>query len=249
MDPDPTLNFEPGETIYENKKVLEWARFWKTLAAGTLISWPAFMTFEIYAADGTPSLNWISENWNWWQIPQQFQDGSGWDLHGVRYCDDHDYMNIQYGIKRSIARPSHTFYILGVLALLQNINLDYVTRVVYNKEKDLVFVYRPDGLWGESEHVYEVHHLEQMVPSPVTAYKDMSIQRDDGILNLYCMSTRNHMRLYNESKYWNLDVREEFLNETRSLWRNNTQKDSGRLFTIHNAGSDEDALIVSCFLG
>lgn len=46
--------------------------------------------------------------------------------------------------------------------------------MVYNKDKDLVFVYRPDGLWNEHEYVYEMHHLEQMVPAPVTAFKNMS---------------------------------------------------------------------------
>ena len=118
MDPDPTLSFEPGEVIYENKRVVEWIRFWKVLTASTLGILPAFYTFEIYAADGTPSLNWMSDNWNWWRIPQQFQDGSGWNLAGARYCDDHEYMNIQYGVKRSIARPAHTFYLVSVLAML-----------------------------------------------------------------------------------------------------------------------------------
>jgi hypothetical protein len=61
MDPDPTLTFEQGEVIYENKKVVEWVRFWKTLAAVTLCGWPAFYTFEIYAADGAPSLKWLSD--------------------------------------------------------------------------------------------------------------------------------------------------------------------------------------------
>jgi len=69
MDPDPTLSFEPGEVIYENKRVVEWIRFWKVLTASTLGILPAFYTFEIYAADGTPSLNWMSDNWNWWRIP------------------------------------------------------------------------------------------------------------------------------------------------------------------------------------
>lgn len=27
--PDPSLNFEPGEVVYENTKLLEWAKFWK----------------------------------------------------------------------------------------------------------------------------------------------------------------------------------------------------------------------------
>ena len=60
-------------------------------------------------------------------------------------------MNIQYGVKRSIARPAHTFYLVSVLAMLQHINLDYVSKMVYNKDKDLVFIYKPDGIWGETE--------------------------------------------------------------------------------------------------
>jgi hypothetical protein len=94
MDPDPTLSFEQGEVIYENKRVTEWIRFWKTMTAVVLAGWPTFYTYEIYNADGAPSLQWMSQNWNWWQIPTQFQDGSDWGLEGYRYCDDHDYMNV-----------------------------------------------------------------------------------------------------------------------------------------------------------
>lgn len=27
--PHPSLNFEPGEVVYENTRLLEWAKFWK----------------------------------------------------------------------------------------------------------------------------------------------------------------------------------------------------------------------------
>jgi hypothetical protein len=227
MDPDPTLNFQPGEVIYENQKVLEWTRFWKVLTAVTVAASPAFYTFEIYAADGAPSLTWMAETANWWQIPQQFQDGHDWNLEGVRYCDDHDYMNLQYGVKRTIARPGHTFFMVSVLALLQHINMDYVTKMVYNKDKDIVFVYRPDGFWNEREYVYELHHLEQMVPSPVTAFKNMSMQREDGILSVYCMSTRDYLKFYGEDKYWNVDLKEDFLSQTRSMWIGRSDKYDG----------------------
>lgn len=70
MDPDPTLNFELGETIYENTRLIEWVRFWKVLAASTLCTAPAFYTFEIYAADGAPSLDWLADVSNFWQIPK-----------------------------------------------------------------------------------------------------------------------------------------------------------------------------------
>jgi hypothetical protein len=242
MDPDPTLNFEQGEVIYENRKVTEWVRFWKTLTAGTLISYPIFYTVEIYGADGAPSLSWMSQNWNFWQIPQQFQDGSGWGMEGYRYCDDHEYMNVQYGMKRSVVRPGNTFYMLSVLAFLQHINFDYVSKMVYNKEKDLVFVYRPDGFWSEHEHVYEMHHLEQMVPSPVTAVKDLTMQRKDGILTVYDMSTRDYLKFYGEDKYWNPDLKEDFLNQTRSMWRGNADKYDGRIFNIAHRANEEVTL-------
>lgn len=211
MDPDPTLNFEQGDTIYENKKVTEWIRFWKACTAIVVGGWPAFYTFEIYAGDGAPSLQWMADQWNFWQIPTQFQDGGGWDLAGYRYCDDHDYMNLQYSIKRGIVRPAHTMYILTVIALLQHINFDYVSKMTYNRDKDLVFVYRPDGFWGETEHVYEVHHLEQMVPSPVTAVKDLTMNRKDGILTVYDMANRDYLKFYGEDKYWNQELKEDFL--------------------------------------
>jgi len=90
-------------------------------------------------------------------------------------------------------------------------NFDYVSKMVYNKDKDLVFVYRPDGLWNEHEYVYEMHHLEQMVPAPVTAIKNMSMARDDGILTVHCMSTKDYLKFYNEDKYWNMDAKEDFI--------------------------------------
>jgi hypothetical protein len=95
---------------------------------------------------------------------------------------------------------------------MQHLNFDYVSKMVYNKDKDLVFVYRPDGLWNDTEHVYEVHHLEQMVPAPVTAYKDLTMNREDGLLSVHCMSTKDYLKFYNEDKYWNMDVKEDFIN-------------------------------------
>lgn len=93
-------------------------------------------------------------------------------------------MNIQYGAKRSIVRPSHTMYVATLFAMVYSMDLDYVTKMRYNKDKDLVFVTRPDAFWGESEHVYEMHHLEQMVPAAVTAMKDMSVYDPKGILTV-----------------------------------------------------------------
>ena len=70
MEPDAALNFEQGEVIYENKRVAEWVKFWKMCATVVFGMSPGFYIFEIYKGDGAPSLQWMSDNWNWADIPR-----------------------------------------------------------------------------------------------------------------------------------------------------------------------------------
>ena len=90
-------------------------------------------------------------------------------------------------------------------------NLDYVSKMVYSKDKDLVFVYKPDGIWNETEYVHEVHHLEQMVPYNVSALENHPLNEKDGIMTIYDMAERENLKLYSEDKYWNLDLKDEFM--------------------------------------
>lgn len=240
MDPDASLNFEGGEVIYENAKVGEWVKFWKAITATIFGLSPGLYIFEIYAGDGTPSLQWMADQWSWWDIPRQFQDGSGWDLEGYRYCDDHEYMNFQYSGKRTIVRSSHTMYVATLMALMYKLDFDYATKVRYNKDKDLVFVTRPNRFWGEQETVYEVHHLEQMVPATVTAVKDMGQMQKDGILTIKCMAQNENIKLYNDKKYWNADLRKEFLRETSTLWKDTfADQTTGNIFQTRGGQSKD----------
>jgi len=77
-----------------------------------------------------------------------------------------------------------------------------------------------------------------MVPYAVTAIKNLSMQRDDGIITLYCMNTKDNLKLYGDKKYWNLDVRDEFMHNTRSLWYGNF--DSKHQGSIFNTGRGID---------
>ena len=72
MEPDAALNFEEGEVIYENKRVGEWIKFWKASFITLFGLSPGFYMFEIYQGDGAPSLQWMADNWNWFDIPRQF---------------------------------------------------------------------------------------------------------------------------------------------------------------------------------
>lgn len=70
MEPDASLNLEEGEVIYENKKIGEWIKLWKACTLGIFGLTPGFYIFEIYAGDGAPSLQWMSDTWGWWDIPR-----------------------------------------------------------------------------------------------------------------------------------------------------------------------------------
>lgn len=155
-------------------------------------------------------------------------------------------MNMQYGGKRGLARPAHTAYCMQVLVLLQYMNWDYVSKMVYSKDKDLVFVYKPDGIWNETEYVHEVHHLEQMVPYASAALKNHPMQKDDGIMTVYDMAQRENLKLYGDDKYWNLDLKDEFMGQTRSLWQGNfNNKRNGNIFQLDREADADEALQVS----
>lgn len=105
-------------------------------------------------------------------------------------------MNMQHATKRLIVKPMHTAHLAMCGAMIYVTNFDYVTKMTYNKDKDLVFVYKPDGFWNEKEHVHEVHHLEHMVPAAVTAWKDMSAMKDDGIITISDMAQKEQLKFY-----------------------------------------------------
>jgi len=71
-----------------------------------------------------------------------------------------------------------------------------------------------------------------MVPAAVTAMKDMSAYDPNGILTVADMADKEYLKFYKDEKYWNLELKEEFLSETRGLWEgNHSDKYTGRIFT------------------
>jgi hypothetical protein len=81
-----------------------------------------------------------------------------------------------------------------------------------------------------------------MVPAPITSYKNLSMQRDDGIMTVHCMSTKDYLKFYGDDKYWNLDLKADFMTQTRNLWKGLSEKDSGRLFHTKLGPNDEDKI-------
>lgn len=70
-----------------------------------------------------------------------------------------------------------------------------------------------------------------MIPAPVTAMKNMASNDPNGILTVHDMADKEYLKFYKDEKYWNMDLREEFLHETTSLWGDtHHDKYTGRIF-------------------
>lgn len=51
------------------------------------------------------------------------------------------------------------------------------------------------------------------------------------------MDTKQGIKLYNDPKYWNLELRDDFLAQTRSMWIDLCNKYEGRVVSL-TGGSD-----------
>lgn len=59
----------------------------------------------------------------------------------------------------------------------------------------------------------------------------MSMQKDDGVVSVRCLSTKEQAKFYNDDKYWNMDLKDDFMANTRTLWKGNfSKKRNGSIF-------------------
>ncbi len=117
--------------------------------------------------------------------------------------------------------------------------------MVNNKEKDLVFVYKPEGLWYEMDFVYEMHHLEQLTPYSVTAIKNMSMQKTTALWTSDAGNTWANQVL---QRWQVLEHGPQGLlhGQHPKPWKGNyTEKQAGSIFTFEDKPNAEEELIVS----
>lgn len=94
----------------------------------------------------------------------------------------------------------------------------YVIKATFNREKDLVFVWRTTSLFYKQMNVYELHYLEQLVPHLVTSWKSLGSTNKEGIVKVTDLRLNHELLFYNEKKYWNVDERDYFMKNTLNHW-------------------------------
>ena len=62
-----------------------------------------------------------------------------------------------------------------------------------------------------------------------------------GIMTVQDMAEKDYLKFYKEDKYWNMELKEEFLSETRGFWEgNHSNKYRGRIFASQGAEPSKD---------
>lgn len=154
-NPSPSLSFEEGEVLYENTRLLEWAKFWNySVVVGYL--WCAyFVPYNIFFKTHMP-LEHAFDNifYPYYQHTHFFWDNNALHIPTVG------------GV------AIYATYI--ALSYINNIWKDYVVRAQFSKDKELLFVTRVSIFGSTEEEVYEVAHLEHLPPSVRSGVKDLS---------------------------------------------------------------------------
>ncbi len=56
------------------------------------------------------------------------------------------------------------------------------------------------------------------------------------------MASRDYLKFYGDEKYWNQELKEDFLSQTRSLWLGNADKYGGRIFNLSHRANEQVTL-------
>jgi hypothetical protein len=138
------LNFEEGETVYENKWVKEWVFFWRLV----ILMFPLTLvvySFECYYNQSTPS--------------PEFQSAFSLGAHTNNYAErsvDKNLMEIvnywgksmwlwQHWVRKTLFYFLMSLVLLVVFKYVPMIGKEYVTKMKFNRERDLVYIWTFSG--------------------------------------------------------------------------------------------------------
>jgi hypothetical protein len=208
-EPDSDLNFEKGEILYENKDVDSGLDLTRQLGYST------FGYISFYVAQGIASGRFTYPVYN--ENLDTRADTNTATNSLVGSTNSGAWHGIDEWSMFMFITPLPLLMVTGYFGLLNNITRDYVVKMQYNAEKDLLFVTKTSGVFMKKqiEKVYEVTHLQVLPPSPRTGYEDLL---KGPIITVHCMNTQESFILYKDEKYWNSELKNLFEERIYDLW-------------------------------
>lgn len=139
-------------------------------------------------------------------------------LPGMPYFE-HTYAAFDtYSVAGGLLIPTIGFLTLCNAKLAHAHVYNYITKMQYNKDQELLFI-TFTGFNGQPvEEVFEMEHLEILPPSVKSGIKDLSSQDEDGLYMITCMNSGNTFYVYKEDMYWNPALKAKFFERVMRLW-------------------------------
>ena len=212
LEPDPDVNFEKGEIIYENPDAFQGVALAKQTGYLGVLYIAFHMVHTIFTGRtvypiGNEAMDHRTDSYNAGDFyAASVYSGNAGDWHDLETLG---------GI--AFIAPIAPLAFATAIGLVSTMTSGVATRLQFNKEKDLIFVTTVSGVFfpKETEEVFETTHLQVLPPSVGNGYELASTRK---VFTINCMNSHESFRVSNDPKYWNPVLRPEFNDHLHSLW-------------------------------
>lgn len=196
---DSSLSFEEGEVLYENQNLLEWAKFFKGSMLMAYLSVGYFVPLNYLFFSHTPL--------------ELATSRSALQPHDVSF-----YYFDKFGFHIPMMAGLAYYSSYYLLRLSQDVMRDYVVKMQYSKDKELLFVQRISWFGQVDEEVHEMHHVEMLPPCTKAGLASHSAQDHDGLYEIYNMNGMRSLVCYKQDHFWNPALKNDFLRNVTGMW-------------------------------
>jgi len=171
--PDESIDFRAGEVIYSNPKAREWVNLGYLATFSTFlytgVVWPLATLYKTH-------------------IPNEVMN----NVTHSAYMEFSMYTLDTLGASIYSFPPAMVMYGYILLKLYYMFSKNFVTKIQYNKTKDLVFITSVGELGKEEENVYELANIEHVTPSIKGFQHQLSAMDKGGFMVLKCLEKDEH---------------------------------------------------------
>lgn len=237
INPDENLDLEEGETIYEDKWAQEWVIFWK-LAAVFPVVFLYLLVTQWFDNNLSSSISYLRQfglmlpsEINVHKLTQEtnrFDVYKNWGKGLIHW---------EHWIERLIGYPTALLFVIITSLGVSRIGKEVVYKAVYNRSKDLVFIYRSGPLGEAKCHISELHFLEKSNSPLIASWKYY------GFLNgnkhssspIVDLNSNELFTFKSHPDFWNHNLKSHFDENTETYWRGLKSKDVNRGLTFNNS--------------
>jgi hypothetical protein len=209
--PDPDVDFEKGEIIYDNPYAFQGSALAKQTCWASL----GLVAFHMLHTAGSGRTVYPIGNEGMDHRTDGYDPGQNYALNVYQFYGDWQDIETLGGV--GFIAPLAPLAAVAVVSFIKTLTDGVCVKMQFNKNRDLVFVTKVGGVFMNKpyEEVYETTHLQVLPPSPASGF---ALASDREVFTINCMASHESFRVMNNPEYWNPELKGEFYRHLHSLW-------------------------------